>query len=119
MANVGKVWAVSEDELQKEIGYLRQLPEYQKSSHLPQEDYEKLLRKMAYWSITRVNAIALGIITVLLFGGVAAFVNALNNVTWFNWSLIKMLLIIVAIYSGLYLLFTIPLNKCKSKLLIQ
>lgn len=119
MSNKTRMWAVTEQELQDEMVYLKQQPGYQQPIHLQPEMYDKALRNIAYWQITRFKIIALGILCVVLFAGVGMFANAMNKVVWMNYPLLKTLLIIGGIYAGLYLLAGIPLRTNKTKLSIK
>ncbi len=119
MSTSTKIWSISEKELQEEVAYLRQLPAYQQPFHLQQKEYEKVLRNIAEWQITRFKIIVLGILCLVLFAGIGMFGNAQNNQVWMNYSLIKILLIVTGVYAGLYLLAGIPLRINKTKLSIK
>lgn len=114
-----RIWHVSEKELQEEIAFLKQDPAYQLPLHIPYDQYENLLRKIAYWHISRVNIISLGIINLLLIGGSVMVYNARNNFAWMNAVLLKVLLAIIVIHAGIYFLAGIPLNKYKTKLSVK
>lgn len=119
MSTSTRIWAVSEKELLAEITFLKGLPAYQMPVHMSVGGYEILLRKIAYWHISRMNIIALGVISLLLLGGTVMFYNAQHDLTWINGALLKLLLVIVVVYTGLYFLAGIPLNKYKTKLSVK
>lgn len=119
MAASTRIWAVTEKELQEEMAYLKQLPAYRQPLQMPSDTYTQLLRKIAYWRISRMNIIALGIICLLLIGGTVIVYNAQHQLAWVNHTLLKILLINVGIYGGIYVLAGIPLTKYKTKLFVK
>lgn len=119
MSRYTRIWHVSETELQEEIAFLKQDPTCQPPLHMAYDEYENLLRKIAYWHISRMNIISLGIINLLLIGGSVMVYNARNNLVWMNAVLVKVLLAIIVIHAGIYFLAGIPLNKYKTKLSVK
>ncbi len=119
MSTYTRIWHVSEQELQEEIAFFKQDPAYQPPLYMAYDEYEKLLRKIAYWHIRRMNIMALGIINLLLIGGSVMVYNARNNLVWMNAVLVKVLMVIIVIHAGIYFLAGIPLNKYKTKLSVK
>jgi len=64
-------WSVSAAEINEEIVYISQFPEFQPKSGGSSEEYERTMPKIAYWRIIRQKVVFMFIITEFIFGVVA------------------------------------------------
>ncbi|GEM_PF-3408269 len=116
MSNSTRFWYVSEKDLQDEIVYLKEQSCYQLPYNMEVKKYKKILRNIAYWRITKFKVFFLGVVCILMFAGIGIFANAYNKQVWINSSLLLILLIVTAVYGGLYLIVYLIFLIYKTKL---
>lgn len=117
MSYATRIWNVSERELREEVHLLQQEHSYRQPLHMHAERYDRLMRKIAYWNISRFRMGAMGVIVQLFWGAVALVVAWQGRAALSLPVLIRISLVTVATFTTLYLVCAFIFLYHKKKLL--